>query len=247
MLLLPLLIPFLSLPLVSSVAVAIPSTLLPDPASHLQPRTNENNNCNTKPTPTLPFTLAAFQSPYPENSTAAGSAGVTGVRVRAFGGSLWVNRYDEKPRTGCGDLKGSKCPPGTETVLWVDAWGGAWLDSQPPQAVYLNTATGVLSYLASGVSTFPPGANAVNFLHLGQGTTVTTPIPGTTDFVNAGPASFNWIGSSNDYWFLCPRPGPGYQVMKYVGGTENWNACLSGIQLIALDYTGKNPAAGVYL
>jgi len=119
-------------------------------------------------------------------------------------------------------------------------------NSKPPQPVYLNTRTGVLSYLPSGTNNFPPGANAVNFLHLGQGTTVTSPIAGAPpDFVNAG--SFNWQGSSNDYWFLCPRPGPGYQIMKYVGGSENWNACLSGIQLVALDYTGASPAAGEYL
>lgn len=35
--------------------------------------------------------------------------------------------------------------------------------------------------------------------------------------------------------------------MKYVGGNENWNSCLSGIQLVALDWTGSGPAAGEYL
>lgn len=35
--------------------------------------------------------------------------------------------------------------------------------------------------------------------------------------------------------------------MKYVGGNENWSLYLSGIQLVALDYTGSGPAAGEYL
>jgi len=60
--------------------------------------------------------------------------------------------------------------------------------------------------------------------------------------------TFQWIGiDSNPYWFACPRPGSGYQVLKDVGGTENWSACVSGLQLVALDYSGVSPAAGVYL
>lgn len=62
--------------------------------------------------------------------------------------------------------------------------------------------------------------------------------------------NFQWIGTAaggNPSWFACPRPGPGYQVMKDVGGYENWNLCLSGLQLVALDYSGVSPAAGVYL
>lgn len=35
--------------------------------------------------------------------------------------------------------------------------------------------------------------------------------------------------------------------MKDVGGYENWDLCLSGVQLVALDYSGISPAAGVYL
>ena len=69
-----------------------------------------------------------------------------------------------------------------------------------------------------------------------------SPIPNQPDFFNVGPGTFNWIGSSNPTWFLCPRPGPGYQVLKFVGGNEDWNLCLNGIQLVALDYTGPDPA-----
>lgn len=101
-------------------------------------------------------------------------------------------------------------------------------DSQPPQAVYLNAATGVLSYLPSGTSNFPAGANAVNFVHLGQGTSVTTPQAGTTDYANAGPGSFNWIGSPNDYWFLCARPVSAVlrMCLEFVMGEEEM---LTGI------------------
>lgn len=35
--------------------------------------------------------------------------------------------------------------------------------------------------------------------------------------------------------------------MRDVGGLENWNLCLSGIQLVALDYGGVSPGAGEYL
>lgn len=81
----------------------------------------------TNPTPTLPFTLAAFQSPYPPYSNASGSYGVSGVKVRAYLGNLYVNRADEKPKTSCASLRGEKCPAGNETVLWVDESGRAWL------------------------------------------------------------------------------------------------------------------------
>lgn len=84
---------------------------------------------NKTPTPTTPFTLAAFYSPYPPGSNASGSYGVSGIRVRAFGGSFWVNPPNQKLATGCGELKGKKCPPGNETVLFVDSWGQAWLVS----------------------------------------------------------------------------------------------------------------------
>lgn len=61
-------------------------------------------------------------------------------------------------------------------------------------------------------------------------------------------ATFNWNGvASNDYWGLCPAAGLGYQVFKFVGGKLDPNSCLSGIALVALDWTGKNPAVGSYL
>ncbi|CZR59136.1 uncharacterized protein PAC_09028 [Phialocephala subalpina] len=174
------------------------------------------------PTPTYPFTLAAFFSPY----TPGTNGSVSGIRVRASEGSFWVNASNQKP---------------------------AVVDSEDPQQVYLDTRTGVLGYTTSvsnPSNTLPPSAMLLNFLRLGRGTSVTSTIPGEPGFYNAGPGlegTFNWIGSENDYWFLCSRPGPGYQVMKYVGGTENWDLCLSGIQLVALDWAGSGPAAGEYL
>jgi hypothetical protein len=125
-------------------------------------------------------------------------------------------------------------------------------DSETSRQIFLDTQTGALSYLTSlstPPNTFTPGALITNFLHLGQGTSVTSPIPGENPALidNAGTGTFQWIGSDNSYWFLCPRPGPGYQVLKYVGGYEDWDLCLSGIQLVALDYGGVSPAAGEYL
>ena len=52
----------------------------------------------------------------------------------------------------------------------------------------------------------------------------------------------------NAYWFACPRlGGRGLQVMRYVGGYENWRVCMSGLWMVALDYSGPSPAAGIYL
>ncbi|KAF8865947.1 hypothetical protein BDZ45DRAFT_668354 [Acephala macrosclerotiorum] len=213
---------------------------------HFSYAASPTTNNNKTPTPTYPFTLAAFFSPYPPGTNGS----VSGIRVRASGGSFWVNVLNQKPATGCVGLRGSKCPAGNETVVFVDSWGGAWLDSEDLQQLYLDTRTGVLGYTTSvsnPPNTLPPSALVLNFLHLGQGTSVTSTIPGEPGYYNAGPGTFNWIGSENDYWFLCPRPGPGYQVMKYVGGCKNWNNCLSGIQLVALDWAGSGPATREYL
>ena len=57
----------------------------------------------------------------------------------------------------------------------------------PTQQIYLNTRTGALSYVSPGKS-FAPGASVVNFLHLGQGTAITTPLGG--GFAGAGPGLF---------------------------------------------------------
>jgi hypothetical protein len=118
----------------------------------------------------------------------------------------------------------------------------------------------------------------VNFLYLGQGINLTSLIPGQDPslYVNAGPGksfpfapypfpsiatifeakvdvrvgSFNWLGSDNSYWFLCPQKGNStkYQVMKEVTVNDPRQVgCLSGIALVAIDYSGASPAAGVYL
>jgi len=34
--------------------------------------------------------------------------------------------------------------------------------------------------------------------------------------------------------------------MKDVGGLEDWGACLGGMQLVAIDYSGSSPAVGSY-
>lgn len=51
--------------------------------------------------------------------------------MQASGGLFWVNpdKALAKPSTGCGDKKGKNCPPGNETVLFVDKFGQAWLVS----------------------------------------------------------------------------------------------------------------------
>jgi hypothetical protein len=78
---------------------------------------------NPKPTPTLPFTVAAFQSPFPPTA----SNSVTGLHIYASNGFFWADRTRAIPKTGCGELRGSKCLAGNETVLWVDREGKAFL------------------------------------------------------------------------------------------------------------------------
>jgi hypothetical protein len=128
-------------------------------------------------------------------------------------------------------------------------------------------------------NTFSAGAIVVNFLHLGQGTNLTSPIPGedpnicqcraryvfpaslptifshSARFWSMGIdkelGSFNWLGSDNSGWFLCPkktsRNSTVYQVMKEVTVNDQRQiGCLSGLALIAIDYFGASPAAEVY-
>ncbi len=152
-----------------------------------------------------------------------------------------------------------------------------------PQQVYVDTTNGALSYLtpaSTPSNTFSAGAIVVNFLHLGQGTNLTSPIPGEDPnlYVTAGPGtcfpllctdfshwerfwktgfdeelgSFNWLGSDNSGWFLCPqkasRNSTVYQVMKEVTVHDQRQiGCLSGIALIAIDYFSASPVTGVYL
>jgi hypothetical protein len=112
-------------------------------------------------------------------------------------------------------------------------------DSARTQQIYLNTATGALSYLTSH-TTFPASAIATCFLHLGEGTSVSAPDG------SPGPSAFDCGVGSNPSWFFCPRDGKGYQVMRGVGGKEDWGSCLSGMSVAALDYTGKSPVVGEY-
>jgi hypothetical protein len=84
------------------------------------------------PAPTSPpeptrrlFTVAAFRSPY-----APAPGQISGTVMRAEGGIFWLDPLNPLPETGCGDsLREGDCPPGNETVLWVDHLGQAWLVS----------------------------------------------------------------------------------------------------------------------
>jgi hypothetical protein len=87
------------LPLFLTLTLAFPSPV------HVR------DTANKKPTPTRPFTIAAFESPYPANSNATGSHGVSGVLLTAREGAFWVDPQDQTPTT----------------VVWVDELGQAWL------------------------------------------------------------------------------------------------------------------------
>lgn len=68
-------------------------------------------------TPIHPFTVKAFQSPYPEGQE------LTGLSMSAQFGNLMLS--DEPPSTSCYDDQ--DCLPGNETVIWVDAHGQAFM------------------------------------------------------------------------------------------------------------------------
>jgi hypothetical protein len=110
------------------------------PTSNFNPDNNSpkviqaNLNPPPKSDPTSPpeptrrlFTVAAFMSPY-----APAPGQISGTRMRAEGGIFWLDPLNPLPDTGCGDsdsLKSKRggCPPGNESVLWVDRLGQAWL------------------------------------------------------------------------------------------------------------------------
>lgn len=187
-------------------------------AATANPVPDSAGNSDPNPTSTRKFTLAAFESPWPAGSP--NGHGISGVVVQAKGGNFYINPGDKNPPT---------------TVFSVDQNGRAFMVSNPNSQVYINTQTGALSYFTHDQMPLP-GAVFTNFLHLGEGTSLTTP-SGQEGFFNQGPSSFHWIGALNDGWMFCPRNnGNGMQVMKLVGGKENWNACLGGYALVALDY-----------
>ena len=133
-------------PLLPSLISALPSPTLPQ-------RDNDVNH----PTPIRPFTGAAFQSPCPVNSNASFcSAGITGLTLRAQGGSFWLTNEPQRPNTACsltssGSTEETKnCPPGNQTVLWVDKDGQArlvrphLLVSSPSRSLNISCDTEVL-------------------------------------------------------------------------------------------------------
>jgi len=73
------------------------------------------------PKPTRLFTVGAFQSPYPVGM------GLTGVAMSAQGGGFFLNPANATPTTECDGVH--PCPLGTQTVLFVDEDGKAWLVS----------------------------------------------------------------------------------------------------------------------
>jgi len=65
-------------------------------------------------------------------------------------------------------------------------------------------------------------------------------------FLDSCSIRIGTAASGDTYWFACPRSGMGYAVMKQVGGSEDWNKCISGLKLVAVDWSGVGAAAGVY-
>jgi hypothetical protein len=94
--------------------------------ANLEPPPKSHPATTSPPEPTRRlFTVAAFRSPY-----APAPGQISGTKMRAEGGNFWLDPLNPLPDTGCGDSsKEGDCPPGNETVLWVDHLGQAWLVS----------------------------------------------------------------------------------------------------------------------
>lgn len=160
--------------------------------------------------PTRPFRVQAYQSPQPVGS------GLSGLTLVADAGDLWLTN----DKTAI-----SK----SAVTLAVDNQGHASLSKPVTAKVFLETYDGHLAYY--GPNFQPPSApSTVNFLHLG-------PTSGAKK-VSPPDAEFNWIGSSNNYWFACQggrRPPGWYRVVKVMAGAgSNVNGCQA-VQLAALD------------
>lgn len=98
---------------------------------HLGPPPKPDPAPTSPPEPTRRlFTVAAFRSPY-----APAPGQISGTVMRAEGGIFWLDPQNPLPDTGCGDSSKQDCPPGNETVLWVDHLGQAWLVSIPGLAL----------------------------------------------------------------------------------------------------------------
>jgi len=91
----------------------------------LPPKSDPTPTSRPEPSRRL-FTVAAFYSPYPPGTPGQ----ISGTEMRAEGGTFWLDPQNPLPNTECGDSsKQGDCPPGKETVLWVDHNGQAWLVS----------------------------------------------------------------------------------------------------------------------
>ena len=157
------------------------------------------------------FTVQAFQFPNP-----------TGVGLTGY--------YLSSTKTGLVLTSVAPWPP---TVLYVDTTGKAFLNTNSPTPIYLDTATGTLSAGSSPPNT----ALTVPFYHLGTGKTLYVEQNG---FATEGSAVFQWIGSENDSWFACPLSDKGnagkYSVVKQMTVTNPDVSNCTALELGAIDY-----------
>lgn len=89
-----------------NLTIARPSPVIP-----------RSDSDDKTPKSTRLFTVAAFESLYPVGQ------GLTGVTMRAQGGGFFLNTSNAIPNTECDGV--NPCPPGNETVLFIDKHGKA--------------------------------------------------------------------------------------------------------------------------
>jgi hypothetical protein len=99
--------------LMTVIVLLNPTTARPSPTIP------QSDSDDKTPKPARLFTVAAYESPYPVGQ------GLAGITMRARGGSLFLNPENSTASTECDGVY--PCPPGKETVLFVDKHGKAWL------------------------------------------------------------------------------------------------------------------------
>lgn len=133
---LPHLIPLLTTILPMVIHLTHASSFSNFNADNTPSQSNLEPSAKSNPSPISPleptrrlFTVAAYVRPWACNPR---PGQISGAVMRAEGGTFWLDLQNplKEPVTDCGDsAKKEKCPPGNETVLFVDRHGNAWLVS----------------------------------------------------------------------------------------------------------------------
>lgn len=125
----------------SAVVSALCLSLATLPLTLAGPLATRNNS----PTPTRPFTVSAFQSPYPIGQ------GITGLNMTAHGGNFYLSPDPKgEPSTSCRCDSKAYCAPVKKAVLFVNGEGEAYLVRSHPPSLLRNLQ--IFSYSRTNIA-----------------------------------------------------------------------------------------------